>query len=174
MIELLRARRSIRKYTNEKISTRIIDIIKESALRSPTSRNYKPCEFIFVDNKKLLKKISLCKKHGSHFCKNSILSVVICANQNKSDLWIEDCSIASILIQMTAQSLGLGSCWIQIRKRMHNSEITSEEYLLQLLDIPEHIKIESIIAMGYPDEYKNWILKDELDYSKIKKNNYDG
>ena len=52
------------------------------------------------------------------------LAVVICADETLNDAWIEDCSIASILLQLTAQSIGLGSCWIQIRNRMYSEKIS--------------------------------------------------
>ena len=122
MINLLRKRRSIRVYEDRKIELEKIEILKEAILRSPSSRNINPWEFIFVDDKELLIKLSKAKEHGSEFLESAALGIVVCGNEKKSDVWIEDCSIASILVQMVAQSLGLGSCWIQIRNRMHNKE----------------------------------------------------
>jgi hypothetical protein len=51
---------------------------------------------------------------------NGLIGIVVCGDRTQSDVWIEDCSIASILAQMASQSLGLGSCWIQVRNRMHD------------------------------------------------------
>jgi nitroreductase len=107
MIELLRARRSIRQYTDKRIEPEKIEILKEAVLRSPSSRNFDPWEFIFVDDRDLLKKLSLSKRHGSKFLENAALGIVICGDGHKSDVWIEDCSIASILVQMVAQSMSL-------------------------------------------------------------------
>ena len=42
--------------------------------------------------------------------------MVILADPNATDVWIEDASIVSIITQLMAQSLGLSSCWIQVRK----------------------------------------------------------
>ena len=86
----------------------------------------------------------------------------------ESDVWIEDGSIASILVQMTAQSLGLGSCWIQVRCRDYNDEQSSESYIQQLLDLHEHVQVLSVIAIGYPDEVKEPIPTSSLDHDKIK------
>jgi nitroreductase len=99
--------------------------------------------------------------------KGAGLGVVVCADETESDVWIEDCSIASIILQLTGQSLGLGSCWIQIRKRMHDDTTTSEEYVRVVLGLSEHMKVESIIAFGYPDEEKPPIPDEQLDYNKI-------
>ena len=90
----------------------------------------------------------------------------------KSYVWVEDCSIASILVQIVALSLGIGSCWIQIRNRMHNKETTSEKYVQRLLGIPEYVKVESIISIGYPAEEKAGIPKEKLQYNKVRVNKY--
>ncbi len=75
-------------------------------------------------------------------------------DENKSDVWIEDGSIAAIILQLTAESIGLKSCWIQIRNRIKNETVTSEEHVKSVLNIPDNLKVLSIIALGYPDEVK--------------------
>jgi len=172
MIELLRNRRSIRKYTNKSIEPEKIEILREAVLRSPSSRNFDPWEFIFVDDREILKQLALCKPHGAGFLENAALGIVICAVEEKSDVWVEDCSIASILVQMTAQSIGLGSCWIQIRKRAYDETITSEDYIKDLLNLPGGIKVESIISLGYPAEKREPVAKEDLKYEKIRLNSY--
>lgn len=172
MIDLLRKRRSFRKYTGKRIENESVELLVEALLRSPSSRNVKPCEFILVDDQELLKKLSHAKEHGSHFLQNAALGIVVCADSAKSDVWIEDSSIASILVQMVAQSLGLGSCWVQIRNRTRTAGEMSEAYIQELLGVPEHLKILSIISIGYPDETKKPVDKSELDYAKIKRNTY--
>jgi len=100
------------------------------------------------------------------------LGIVICAEEQKSDVWIEDCSIASILVQMTAQSIGLGSCWVQIRKRMFDDQKTSEDYIKDLLNIPDNFQVESIIAVGYPAERREPVLQENLKHEKVRINSY--
>ncbi|HUV02753.1 MAG TPA: nitroreductase family protein [Desulfobacteria bacterium] len=168
MLDLLRKRRSVRTYQNKPIEPKLIELLKEAAVRSPTSRNFRPWRFLFVTDKTKLAALSRAKPSGSSFLKGAALGVVVCADDTESDVWIEDCAIASILLQLTGQSLGLGSCWIQIRKRMHDDTKTSaEDYVKDLLGLPEHMKVESIIAFGYPDEAKPPIPKEQLEYSKI-------
>jgi nitroreductase len=168
MLDLLRKRRSVRKYNDKPIEPELIELLKEAAVRSPTSRNFRPWRFIFVTDRTKLEALSRAKPSGSSFLKGAGLGVVVCANENESDVWIEDCSIASILLQLTGQSLGLGSCWIQIRKRIHDDDTqTAEEYVKDLLELPANFKVESIIAFGYPDEEKPPIPKEQLEYNKI-------
>ncbi len=167
MIELLRMRRSIRKYKDRDIEPEKIELLKEAALRSPTSRGINPWRFFFVRDPMKLEALSRAKESGSSFLKNARLGVVVCAKEGESDVWIEDCSIASIIMQLAALSIGLGSCWIQIRRRMHSAGKTSEEYVREVLGLPDDLRVESIIAFGYPDETKEPIPKEQLEYHKI-------
>ncbi len=172
MLKLLRSRRSIRKFKDKKISDDIIEQLKEAVLRSPSSRGINPWEFIFITDKEKLKNISMAKAHGSQFLSGTALSVVIIADETKTDVWIEDCSIASIILQLTAESLGLASCWVQIRNRMYDSVKSSEDFLKEILSIPDHYKVLSIIGIGYSDEQKEPHGKDYPDYTKIHINKY--
>jgi len=172
MIGLLRKRRSIRKFTSEKIAPESIDTLIEAALRSPSSRGINPWEFILVDDPEILLKLSKAKQHGSEFLKNAHLGIVICADSTKSDVWIEDCSIAAIIIQLTALSLGLGSCWAQIRNRQHVYEKSAETYVQELLGLPEQIKVVSILGIGHPAEKKSPVSSDKLQHDKIRYNRW--
>ena len=167
MIEILRKRRSIRKYKDEDIEPEIVELLKEAALRSPTSRNFRPWSFVFVEDHETLAALSRAKPSGSSFLAGARLGVVVCADEGESDVWIEDCSIASIILQLAGQSLGLGSCWIQIRRRMHDDSMTSEEYVRSVLGLPENMRVESMIAFGYPDEEKAPVPAKELQREKI-------
>jgi len=172
MIELLRRRRSIRKYTTQPVGRESRDLLVEALLRSPTSRNRQPWEFIVVDDADILEKLSAAKQQGSAFLKGAPLGIVILADSTKSDVWIEDTAIAAILVQLTAVSLGLGTCWIQIRERPHDLSTTAEVYIQQLLGLPEHIKVASIISIGHPGESKPPRPAEELDYQKVKYNSH--
>lgn len=172
MIELLRKRRSIRVYTGEPVERQTVDLLVEALLRAPSSRSINPWEFIVVDDRETLTMLSSAKQHGSKFLKDAAMGIVVCADSTKSDVWVEDCSIASILVQMTAFSLGLGSCWIQIRNRQHDRNATSEQYIQGLLGLPEHIKVESIISIGYPAETKRPLPAGRLEYGKVRHNRY--
>jgi nitroreductase len=172
MIELLRTRRSIRKYQKRSLDTETIELLKESILRSPSSRGIDPWEFIFIDDRSLIQHLSKAKTSGSDFLKDAVLAVVVTGDEKKSDVWIEDCSIASIVVQLAAHSLGLGSCWIQIRNRNHNDTISSERYIQNLFRIPEHIKVLSVIGIGFPDELKTLIPQEKLKFSKIHHNGF--
>ncbi|MDN5322531.1 MAG: hypothetical protein PWQ67_985 [Clostridia bacterium] len=172
MLDLLKKRRSTRKFKETKIPGDIIDKLIKAALLSPSSRSIRPWEFIVVTDKIMLEKLAGSKEHSSSFLKHAPLAIIVMADETKSDVWVEDTSIASIIIQLTAETMGLGSCWIQIRNRMHNSTQTAEKYIKELLAIPDNYKIESIIALGYPDENKPPYSEEELKYDVVHMDKY--
>jgi len=167
MLDTLRKRRSVRKYKDEDIEPEVVELLKEAALRSPTSRNFRPWRFVFVEDRLKLEALSKAKPSGSSFLAGARLGVVVCADEDESDVWIEDCSIASIILQLAGQSLGLGSCWIQIRRRMHTDIETSEDYVKGILGLSEKMRVESIIAFGIPDEEKAPVPSEDLQREKI-------
>lgn len=172
MLDLLYKRRSIRKYQDKKVEKEKLDKILEAALLSPSSRGRRPWEFIVVDNKELIHKLSKSKLHGSAFLENAPLAIVILANDEITDVWVEDTSIAATIIQLQAESLGLGSCWVQIRNRLHNEEQSSDKYISSTFNLPKNIKVEAIIGIGYSDEKKDTYKKEDLIYDKISYNEY--
>jgi len=127
-IELLKKRRSIRQFKDKPVEKEKIDLLIEAALRSPSSRSLNPWEFIVITDKSTLYELSCSKPHGASFLKNAALGIAIIADPEKCDVWIEDSSIASTYIQLAVESIGLKSCWIQIRKRFYKDDITAENY----------------------------------------------
>ena len=172
MINLLRQRRSIRKYTEQKVEKEKLDILKEAVLRSPSSKNINPWEFIFVDDPELITQLKSCRSHGTTPLGTAPLAVVICADETLNDVWIEDCSIASIMLQMTAQSLNLGSCWVQIRNRMHSDSISAEKYVQDLLNIPDRLRVLNIVTIGYSEKPREGKSFEELQFEKIRANRF--
>ena len=172
VISLIQKRRSIRSFLQKPVEAGKIDLLIEAALRSPSSRGLNPWEFIVVTDKDLLEKLSRSKQHGSAFLQNAPLGIVVCADPEKCDVWIEDASIASIFIHLAAESLGLGSCWIQIRERMHDGKKSAQEYLIETLNIPAKMQVESIIAVGYPAETLPPHKKEELLFEKVHRDTY--
>ncbi|NLM72880.1 MAG: NAD(P)H nitroreductase [Clostridiaceae bacterium] len=174
MYELIKARRSIRKFQKREVEKEKIDIITKSALLSPSSRSIRPWEFIVVDDKNSLQQLSQCKAHSATFLAEAPLGIVVIADPETGDTWIEDTSIASIIIQLVAESLGLGSCWIQVRGRFDSQGRKAGDIVREVLNIPPNYEVESIIAIGYPDEKKRAYREDELLYDKIHYNQYKG
>ncbi len=167
MLDLLYSRHSIRDYSDKPIESEKIEALIEAALLSPTSRNREPWEFIVVTDKTVLKQLSSAKPHGAEFLADAALGIVVAGNPEKSDVWIEDCSIAATIIQLTAHDIKLGSCWIQLRERMHNQNTSANEYVKSVLKLKDHLEVECIISIGYPAEGRKVNIKKKLSVEKI-------
>ena len=141
-------------------------------LRAPTSMGNNSWEFVVVTDTELLGQLSRAKPHGATFLKTAPLGIVVCGDPQISDVWIENSSIASIYIHLAAASLNLGSCWIQIRERQHDDTQSAEAYIADVLGLPAHIRVLSIIAIGYPDESKAPHPRDALAYDRVSVNSY--
>ena len=165
--DLLKNRRSIRKYLPKAVEADKISLITKAALMSPSSKRSNPWEFIVVQDEETLKILADCRLHGSQFLAGSPLGIIVTADTTKTDVWMEDASIAAIMLQLQAQDLGLGSCWIQVYGRNKDDVTTTESFIRSLLNIPEHHAVLCIISIGYPDEERKPYDEDKLAITKV-------
>ena len=172
MIDLLMERRSIRKYKDTEIEKEKIDALVKAVLVSPSASNQKPWEFVFVTEKNTLKTLSTVRDRSSVFLKDAALGIVLLGEPDRRDTWIEDTTIAGIIAQLAAHSMGLGSCWVHIRNRMHDDSTTAEQFVRKTLEIPDERSVEAIIAVGYPDEQKQPHSEEKLEYRKVYADKY--
>jgi len=172
MLEILYNRRSTRKFSEKKVEDDIIHQLLKAGLHSPSSKNSQPWEFVVVDDPELLSQLSIAKPHGACLLKHAPLAVVVAGDKTKSDVWIEDCSIASIILQLAAEGLGLGSCWVQIHRRYHDDDQTANEFISELLNIPDHLEVLSIVGIGYKAADRPALSDKEMDWNKVMRNSY--
>lgn len=172
MLDILRRRRSVRAFQDQPVEVEKQELLLEAALRSPSSRGRNPWEFILVTDPALLNGLGLAKQHGSAFLSGAPMAVVVAADPEKCDVWIEDCSIAAIILQLTAVSLGLGSCWVQIRLRPHDDDSSAESYIKELLGLPESLVVDCVIGVGYPAEVKDGHEFESLLQTQVHRNRF--
>lgn len=172
--DLIKSRRSMRKFTTEELTQEEVVTLLKAALMSPTSKRTNCWQFIAVDDKEILEKLSYCKEASASFIKDAALAIVVTADPMVSDVWIEDASIASIMIQLQAEDLGLGSCWVQLRERFTASGVPSNEYVHEVLDLPLQLQALSIIAIGYKGMERKPFDESHLQWEKIHINKYGG
>lgn len=170
--ELISQRRSIRKFKSEQLKSEEVELILKAGLKSPSSKNAKPWHFIAVEDKELLEKLSHCKKNGGKLIADCSLAVVVTVDPLVSNVWIEDASIASIVMQLQAEDIGIGSCWIQVRDRYTAVDTLSEEYVKNILDLPMQLQVVSIIAFGYKEQEKPPHDEATLEWEKIHINKF--
>lgn len=149
-IKNIMSRRSIRSFTDKKVSDEIINTLLECARYAPSAKNGQPCFFSVVQSKEILDKIDSvveCMRGGNIFYNAS--TVIFVAMQNGTRWGETDCAAATQNILLAANSLGLGSCWIGCCREELQGE-NADEYK-RLMKIPEDYILLYGIAIGYTE-----------------------
>lgn len=167
LLNILKNRRSIRKFKDEKIDTKIVEKVLKAGLLAPSSKNKKPVEYIVVEDKETILELKKCKNKGAEALNTAPCTIVVIGDSDLSDVWIEDASVAATYIQLAAEDAGLGSVWIQMRRRF-NENGDAEDEVRKLLNIPGKYGVLAIIALGYKDEEKQPHDINNLDFSKVR------
>jgi len=165
--QLLLQRHSIRRYKDKPIDADDVRTILEAALLSPSSKSARPWQFVVVEDKDMLARLADCKQYGSKPISCSAFAVVVTADTTKSDVFIEDATVAAILMHLQAADLGIGSCWIQIRNRFAADGESAEDIVRDMLGIPEEMTVECIMTFGYSDEMRRPVDPDKLLWEKV-------
>lgn len=166
--DLAQKRRSHRKFTAEPVDGDAVQLILRAALMAPTSKSTRAWHFYVVENKDVLDKIATCKDMGGAFVAEAPLAVVVAADANADDCWIEDCAIAAISMQYQAEDLGLGTCWAQLRGRgLAEQGLTAEQVLRPVLQVPEEQKLLCAIAIGHPADERKPQNEDKLKWENV-------
>ena len=151
LLEIMRQRRSVRSYTSEDVSEENIRKILEAGLLSASGRAIRPWELIVVKDKSSLQKMAESRDHGAKMLEGANAAIAVIADEKKTDVWTEDCSIVMSNMHLMASYLGVGSCWIQGRLRRTSAGDSTEEYLRKLLGFPEHCRLEAVLSLGMTD-----------------------
>lgn len=144
VINALKDRRSIREYRNEMVPDDVLAKILEAARWAPSGANIQPWRFIVVTDPHLRREIGKVAKYffiKSHHVGEAPVLIVLCGDTKKSQWHTVDCSLAGANVMIAAHVLGLGTCWIGA---------FDEAKVKELLDIPDQVKVEGIITLGYP------------------------
>jgi nitroreductase len=171
-IDLLKARRSIRRFMSQAVETDKIEWLKKAVLTSPTGKRTNEWEFVFVQNADTLTALSQTKEHGAELVARAPLAVVVAGDTVKSDTWVEDCSIAAFTLQLAAESLGLSSCWVQCRARSRDDGSLCEDNVRALLSMPPHLGVLCIVAIGYKAEERKPFEWEKLQTEKIHEESF--
>ena len=170
---LIEKRRSIRKFKQTPVETEKINKLIEAALRPMSGRARNPWHFIVVDQPDLIQKLSAARPSGSTFLKNAPPGHCgTCRSFQNRCMGGRSASVATTFLHLAATDLGLGSCWIQVRKRDHDETTTAGAYIRNLLNVPENFEVESMLAVGYADEEKAPHPKASLQLDKISFNTF--
>ncbi len=158
--EVIMSRRSIRKYTDQALSTDTLDKIMRCGINAPNGRNRQAYEVRVVNNKALVNEISdavvagqpdFKKQDGFKNVFANATCVVFIAADTTYDMSQVDCGLLGENIMLSAWSMGIGSCCMAHPVRLMKQTEGCAGYI-QKLGFSEGYNLLYCIAMGYPDE----------------------
>ncbi len=184
VIESIKSRRSIRKYTKEQISDKDLYTILESAKYAPSGSNSQSWHFTVIQNQDILLKLNTCIKiafeklevdentyrsirSGKIASKNDSYSfyynaptLIIVSNESNYSNAMADSACALENMLLTANALKLGECWINQVTWFDGDEAVRS--ILTSLEIPQSYKVCGAISLGYGDGIKqtNKVIKE--------------
>ena len=167
LMDILLARRSIRKYTGEDIPEETLRQILQAGLLAPTSRSLKPWEFYVVRDRETLRQLSKAKNAGGGMLAQCSAAIAVFGDSEKADTWVEDCSIAMSFMMLMAEEKGVGSCWVQIHFRTDASGKAAEANVREILAVPARFRIVSILSLGIPAEEAKAHSPADADWGKV-------
>jgi len=148
MLDMIKKRRSIRKYTGQVVTDEQIRQLLEAAMAAPSASNIQSWEFVVVRNPDL--KRQLAQTHTwSHMAADAAAVFVVCGDERASHHWVADASAATQNLLLAATALGLGAVWVGIYPGADR-----EARVRQALAIPEGIHVLCLVPVGHPAESK--------------------
>ena len=170
--DLVQQRRSHRKFTADEIDGEDVKMILRAGLMSPTSKGQRAWQFVVVDNKTDLEKLSDAKDLGGAFIKDAAMAIVVLGDPMQNDCWVEDGSIAAITMQYQAEELGIGSCWVQMRGRGLSDGTTADMVIQGVLGIPENLSCLCVLALGRKADERKPQNEDKLKWENVHVDKY--
>lgn len=96
----------------------------------------------------MLQKLSKAKKAGAAFAADAAAAIVVAADSEKADTWIEDSSIAMTYMMLAAEEQNLGCCWVQMHLRKDEQGLDAEENVRVILGLPEKYRVVGFLVLG--------------------------
>ena len=145
-VDVVRRRRSIRKYRPDPVPQAKIDEVLEAARLAPSWANGQCCRFVVVTDPKVKHALA---EAGNEWIEHAPVIIAVCADPRQSGVkkdqsyYLVDVGIAMEHLVLAAADQGLGTCWIGW---------FDEQKARQALGVPKEIRVVATTPLGYPDE----------------------
>jgi nitroreductase len=149
-LEAIRTRRSVRKYTDQTVSSEQLNILLRAAMQAPSASNSQPWVYVVITEREILN--SIPKFHPySQMLLEAPIAVMVCADENevkKPGRWMLDCSAATQNLLLAAHDQGLGGVWLMVYP-----DLQRMQQIRDLLQLPDHVFPVNLVSLGYPAEH---------------------
>ena len=147
-LDIVSRRRSIRKFAVEPLSSDDVVALMTPVLLAPSSKGKQAVEFVLVDDRDTLERLSQAKERFGTLIAGAALAIVVCGRMDVSDVWIEDASVAATMLLLSAEEQNLGACWVQIRERLQADGSPAALAVKDILNLEPAQEPLCIIAVG--------------------------
>lgn len=153
LLDGIRARRSVRSYSERPVEQDKIDLLLECACAAPSAANRRPWHFVVIRERRTLNALAEAHPYAKMLLQ-APLAVAVCGailhEGHENPWWEEDCAAAMQNILLAAEGLGLNSVWLGVRWGRDDLP----EKIEALLGVSQGIRVMGIAAIGYGAENK--------------------
>ena len=154
--EVVRTRRSTRRYTGKPVEVEKLKAAMELALLAPSSKNTRSTRLMAVTNLDKVHALGSLRDWGSSLLEGAGAAIVVMGDEEASPMWQINATIMATVLQLALVDEGLASCWVHVgdyRTLQDDPESQrSEDYVKELLpEIPANYRILCVISIGYAD-----------------------
>ena len=154
--EVVRKRRSTRRYTGKPVEIEKLRSAMETALRAPSSKNTRSTRLMAVTNLSKVRALGRLRDWGSSLLEEAGAAIVVMGDEAASPMWQTNAAIMATVLQLALVDEGLASCWVHVgdyRTLQDDPESQrSENYVKEVLpEIPAEYRILCVISIGYAD-----------------------
>lgn len=154
IIEIIKSRRSIRKYKQTPVEDEKLNMVLEAARWAPSAGNRQPWEFIVVKDPSIRRKVADIAPYGGFIAEAPVMIAVVVNPEKDPTHCIEDGAIATTHILLAAHALDLGTCWVGAFGSAY------EDDAKRALGVPPNLRVLSLVSLGYPAEERTSTRKD--------------
>jgi len=150
-MDCIMSRRSIRRYTGERVAPELIERILHAAMAAPSAGNQQPWRFVVLTERDALDRAATTTPYGK-MLREAAFALVVCTDTRElkhPTMWQQDCSAAAQNALLAAHAQGLGGVWLGFWPKMERVEPLKAE-----LGLPEGVEPMAVLAFGHPAEDK--------------------
>jgi nitroreductase len=149
VLEVIRKRRSIRKYISKPVEEDKLQKILEAGRWAPSASNKQPWHFVVIRDESMRKKLADIHAYGRFMAESPVVIIVLSDPERHPRYYIADPHNAVQNMLLAAYSLGLSTCWMGVRDTPYEAEFK------KLLDVPDKFRIICSVSLGYSNQERD-------------------
>ena len=139
--EAIRTKRAVRQFQDKALPKELVDAILNAGRRAQSSKNSQPWQFIAIQDKSVLKALSVCGQWAGHIAGAALAVAILTPDPTEKFQIMFDAGQAAAFMQLAAWELGVGSC---------PASVYEAEKAREILGFPAEWHLRIALSFGYP------------------------